>query len=132
MVYKVHLYTPSDKTLTVLARHIQKELLPTLDHDEGNLALIVAASLPLTTVEDAVKSVLVRNNYGVEAPLGVRLPAALYVWRWEVGSDHMDWLPKNSRERAEARLAERVKVSQLCWLESHVFKFTFLSRQEQI
>lgn len=97
----------------MLAKHIQQELLPTLDDDAGKLKADVVGSLPLTTVEDAIKSVLIRNNYGLEAPLGVRLPAALCVWRWEVGSDHIDWLPKNSREKAEARLAERVKVGQL-------------------
>jgi len=93
----------------MLAKHIHHELLPTLD-DEERPASVIAAALPLTAVEDAIKSVLVRNNYGLEAPLGVRLPAALSVWRWEVRSEYLDWLPKNSREKAEARLTDRIQV----------------------
>ena len=93
----------------MLAKHIHHELLPTLD-DEERPASVIAAALPLTAVEDAIKSVLVRNNYGLEAPLGVRLPAALSVWRWEVRSEYLDWLPKNSREKAEARLIDRIQV----------------------
>jgi len=95
----------------VLAKHIHHELLPTLDEDdEENSAVITAAALPINAVEDAIKSVLTRNNYGLDAPLGVKLPAAVCVWRWEVRNEHTEWLPKNSREKAEARRAERVTV----------------------
>jgi len=93
----------------MLAKHIHHELLSTLDDEEKSASAITAA-LPLTVVEEAIKSVLIRNNYGLEAPLGVKLPAALSVWRWEVRSEYLDWLPKNSREKAEARLAERTQV----------------------
>lgn len=103
----------SDKTLTILTKHIHHELLPTLDEEDGGLVSAVASALPLTSVEEAIKAVLVRNNYGVEAPTGVKLPTALCVWRWEVRAQYMDWLPKNCREKAEARLAERIQVCYL-------------------
>jgi chromatin assembly factor 1 subunit A len=67
--------------------------------------------LPLQVVEAAIKSILSRNNYGLEAPQGnVKMPAALCVWRWEVKSQYWDWLPKAAKEKAEARLIERVQV----------------------
>ena len=99
----------SDKTLTMLARHIHHELLPTLDEDDEGFVTL-ASALPLTTVEEEIKSIATRNNYGVEVPSSVKLPAALCVWRWEVRAQYMDWLPKNCREKAEARLAERIQV----------------------
>ena len=101
----------SDKTPAMLTKHIHHELLPTLDEDE-NLVSTVASALPLSTVEEAIRAVLIRNNYGVEAPVGVRVPNALCVWRWEVRGRYMDWLPKNCREKAEIRLAERIQVRQ--------------------
>lgn len=52
-----------------------------------------------------------RNNYGLDAPPGGgKVPAALCVWRWEVKEEHHEWLPKASREKADARSAERVQV----------------------
>ena len=101
----------SDKTPAMLTKHIHHELLPTLDEDE-NLVSTVALALPLSTVEEAIRAVLIRNNYGVEAPVGVKVPNALCVWRWEVRAQYMDWLPKNCREKAETRLAERIQVRQ--------------------
>ena len=38
----------------------------------------------LSLVENAIKAVLMRNTYGLHAPLGVKIPAAVGVWRWEV------------------------------------------------
>jgi hypothetical protein len=74
----------------------------------------VSASLPLSVVEAAVKSILIRKNYGLDAPLGGgKLPTALCVWRWEVKEEHRDWLPKAVREKADGRLAERIQVSML-------------------
>jgi len=74
----------------------------------------VSASLPLSVVEAAVKSILSRNNYGLDAPLGGgKLPSSLCVWRWEVKEEHRDWLPKAAREKADGRLAERIRVSIL-------------------
>jgi chromatin assembly factor 1 subunit A len=101
----------SDKTLAMLTKHIHHELLPTLDEEDESLVSAVALALPLSTVEEAIKAVLTRNNYGVEAPSGVKIPAGLCVWRWEVQAQHMDWLPKNCREKAEARLVDRIQVS---------------------
>lgn len=104
----------SDKTLAMLSKHIHHELLPTLDdEDDRALATSTAAALPLSLVENVIDEVLVRKNYGLEAPLGVRLPAAVSVWRWEVRNEYWDWLPKNSREKAESRQAERSQVSFL-------------------
>lgn len=108
----VQIYT-SDKTLIMLAKHIRLELLPTQDEDDDfiNSGTDVTASLPLSLIEVAIKSVLSRNNYGLDAlPGGGKLPAALCIWRWEVKEEYHDWLPKASRERADARLAERVQV----------------------
>lgn len=103
----------SDKSLTQLSKHIHQALLPTLDEDDNNkdTSSLTHAALPLTLVENAIKAVLIRNNYGLDAPLGVRIPAAVCVWRWEVRSEHLDWLPRNSREKAEARQADRIQVS---------------------
>ena len=98
----------------MLSKHIHHELLPTLDdEDDKALATSTAAALPLSLVEKVIDEVLVRKNYGLEAPLGVRLPAAVSVWRWEVRNEYWDWLPKNSREKAESRQAERSQVSFL-------------------
>lgn len=106
----------SDKTITVLAKHIRNELLPAQDEDEDNInsgRADVSASLPLSTVEAAIKSILCRINYGLEAPHGGKLPASLCVWRWEVKEEHRGWLPKAAREKADGRLAERVQVGTI-------------------
>lgn len=102
----------SDKTLPQLSKHIHQELLPALDEDDDNVdTSSTHAALPLTVVENAIKTILIRNNYGLDAPLGVKIPAAVCVWRWEVRSEHLDWLPRNSREKAESRLTDRIRVS---------------------
>jgi chromatin assembly factor 1 subunit A len=101
----------SDKTLPALTKHIHQELLPTIDEDEdADIASATTAALPPSLVEKAIEDVLVRNNYGIDAPLGVKLPAAVCVWRWETRSQHMAWLPKNSREKAETRHTERLQA----------------------
>ncbi|KAF8911145.1 hypothetical protein CPB84DRAFT_1812600 [Gymnopilus junonius] len=90
----------SEKTLTALGKHIHHELLPTVDDDEDkDIASATSDALPLNLVENAIQEILVRNNYGIDLPLGVKAPAATSVWRWEVRTDHLDWLPKNSREK---------------------------------
>jgi len=107
----------SDKSLAVLSKNIHQELLPALeDEDEDSPDSAPAAALPLSTVEDAIKSVLVRTNYGLDAPIGIRLPAAVCVWRWEVRPELGGWLPKNAKEKAETRQVERMQVgvSQHC------------------
>ena len=95
-----------------MSKHIHQELLPTFDEDDDKTTTsLTLAALPLTLVENAIRAVLIRNNYGLDAPLGVKIPAAVCVWRWEVRSEHLDWLPRNSREKAESRQADRVQVS---------------------
>lgn len=90
-------------------------MIPAQDEDDDandGASADVSASLPQSTVESAVKSVLERNNYGIDAPSGVgKLPAGLCIWRWEVKEEYRDWLPKAAREKADSRLAERVEVS---------------------
>ena len=89
-------------------------MLPTLDEDDNkDTSSLTHAALPLALVKNAIKAVLIRNNYGLDAPLGVKIPAAVSVWRWEVKSEHVDWLPKNSKERAESRRGDRIAVSQI-------------------
>ena len=103
----------SDKTAAVLAKHIRSELLPAQDEDDDDIncgSANVSASLPLPVLEAAIKSVLSRNNYGLDAPPGGKLPATLCVWRWEVKEEHRGWLPKGVRDKADGRLAERIQV----------------------
>ncbi|PPQ75499.1 hypothetical protein CVT24_013356, partial [Panaeolus cyanescens] len=101
----------SDKTLTSLSKYIHQELLPTVDEDDDSGAAIATqAALPVATVENAIKAVLVRNNYGIDLPLGVKHPPAICIWRWEVQDQYKFWLPKNSQEKAEARQIERAQA----------------------
>ncbi|KAJ3508632.1 hypothetical protein NLJ89_g5647 [Agrocybe chaxingu] len=102
----------SDKTLSALSKHIHQELLPTIDDEDESSASTISGALPINIVENAIKNILTRNNYGLDAPLGVKLPAAVCVWRWEVRSENWAWLPKNSREKAEARHAERIQAKE--------------------
>ena len=106
----------SDKSITVLAKHIQHELLPTQDVDENTgISAASLSALPLQVVEAAIKSIMNRNNYGLDViPGGGKVPTAMCIWRWEVKDQHIDWLPKNSREKAEVRVAERIQVGFLC------------------
>ena len=103
----------SDRSLAQLSKHIHQELLPTLDEEDDNVdtSSLTHAALPLSLVENAIKAVLIRNNYGLDAPSGVKIPAAACVWRWEVRNEHLDWLPRNSKEKAEARQTDRIQVS---------------------
>jgi chromatin assembly factor 1 subunit A len=114
VVFSINVVLFSDKTATVLAKHIRSELLPARDEDDDDInsgSANVSASLPLPVIEAAIKSVLSRNNYGLDAPpSGGKLPAALCVWRWEVKEEHRGWLPKGAREKADGRLAERIQV----------------------
>jgi chromatin assembly factor 1 subunit A len=96
--------------LTALAKHIRQELLPVQDEDDEDKAKKANDSLPQAVVEAAINSLLDRNNYGLDAPSGSKLPASLTVWRWEVKDQYKDWLPKSARERAETRLEERKQV----------------------
>ena len=113
--------TFSDKTITTLSKHIQQELAPD-DDDIDNLASI----LPLSAIEDVVKVLATRVNYGIESPLA-RTPAALCVWRWELKQEYLGFLPKVSREKVDARLADRIQVS-LC--KSIIHQLTPVSVQE--
>ena len=100
----------SDKTLQALSKHIQHELLPAVDEDDddnGN----VAAMLPIDVVEDAVKCVAGRVNYGLDVQAeGCKAPAAWTIWRWEVPDEFWEWLPKAAREKADNRFKERQQV----------------------
>lgn len=53
---------------------------------------------------------MVRTNYGLDAPLGYKLPSIVCAWRWEVRDAYRDWLPRSAKEKAETRIAERVQV----------------------
>lgn len=102
----------SDKTLGALAKHIHHELLPTQDEDEEIQKVSSAnVALPLKVVESAIKLILSRNNYGLDFG-NAKPPAAVSVWRWEVKDKYREWLPKTGREKAEARLAERVRAKE--------------------
>ncbi|PBK96692.1 hypothetical protein ARMGADRAFT_988685 [Armillaria gallica] len=98
----------SDKSLQVLAKHIKQELLPVQDDDDRD----VSALLPVTAVEAVIKSTMNRNNYGLDALPGVKLPSSSCVWRWETKEQYKDWLPKAVREKTEARIAERVEAKK--------------------
>ncbi|KAJ7752021.1 chromatin assembly factor 1 subunit A-domain-containing protein [Mycena metata] len=78
----------SDKTLSALSKHILQELLPVQDEDDEQ-------NMPPPLTLPVVES--------------VKAPAAVCVWRWEAKPAHLDWLPKNAREKAENRIAERAK-----------------------
>ncbi|KAF8136408.1 chromatin assembly factor 1 subunit A-domain-containing protein [Boletus edulis] len=107
----VKLAQESDKGIVPLARQIRSNLLPGSGEVEEAHRLNLESHLPLSVVEHAIKTVMTRVNYGLDAPLGQRLPAAVCVWRWEVQDTHKDWLPKSARENVEARLAERIQAS---------------------
>ncbi|KAI0721577.1 hypothetical protein C8T65DRAFT_799984 [Cerioporus squamosus] len=97
----------SDKTLQALSKHIQQELSPAVDEDEEEDCK-TPTILPLETVEEAIKSVAKRVNYGLEnTGEGGKVPAAWLIWRWEVSDNCRDWLPKAAREKADNRSRER-------------------------
>lgn len=102
----------SDKTLAALSKYIRLELLPTQDDQEGwkNESSPALIALPISAIEAVLKAVMQRNNYGLDCNDGGKVPAALCVWRWEVKEQFWDWLPKNGREKAESRQAERIQV----------------------
>ncbi|KAH9484042.1 Chromatin assembly factor 1 subunit A [Psilocybe cubensis] len=99
----------SDKTLNALAKYVHQELLPAA-HDA--VAPATSAVLPVHLIECAIQEIMTRNNYGIDVPLGVKPPAAICVWRWEVKPDHISWLPKNSIGKAELRQAERIQAKE--------------------
>jgi len=96
----------SDKTIATLSKHIQHELAP----DDGEDINCPVSILPLSAIEDVVKILATRVNYGIDSPL-TKIPAALCVWRWELKQEYLGFLPKVSRDKVEARLADRVQVS---------------------
>lgn len=89
--------------------------MPAQDEDEECHSSSLLAALPLNAVEAAIKSVVQRNNYGLDGIGGTKAPAAVCVWRWEVKEQYRDWLPKNAREKAQVRAAERVQVGQVIY-----------------
>jgi chromatin assembly factor 1 subunit A len=96
----------SDKTIAALSKHIQQELAPD-DEDDINCP---ASILPLSIIEDVVKLLATRINYGIESSL-TKTPAALCVWRWELKQEYLGFLPKVSREKVDARRVDRLQVS---------------------
>lgn len=101
---------PSDKGIVPLARQIRSILLPGPGEVEDAHRLSLESSLTLAAVEDAIKMTMTRINYGLDGPLGQKIPAAVCVWRWEVQNTCRDWLPKSARDSADARLAQRTQV----------------------
>ncbi|OBZ75701.1 hypothetical protein A0H81_04511 [Grifola frondosa] len=99
----------SDKTLPALSKHIQHELLPEQDDDDDDAASkVLALALPYDVVEQAIKSIASRNNYGLQSlPGGAKVPTGLHIWKWEVVEQLRDWLPKTAREKIENRITER-------------------------
>ncbi|KAH8983583.1 hypothetical protein EDB86DRAFT_3050268 [Lactarius hatsudake] len=97
----------SDKTIAALSKHIQQELTPD-DDDDTDCSVPV---LPLGAIEDVVKLLANRVNYGIECPL-TKTPAALCVWRWELNQEYLSFLPKVSREKVDARLADRIQYKK--------------------
>jgi chromatin assembly factor 1 subunit A len=96
----------SDKTIAVLSKHIQQELAPD-DEDDIDCS---ASILPLSVIEDVVKLLASRINYGIESSL-TKTPAALCVWRWELKQEYLGFLPKVSWEKVDARRVDRIQVS---------------------
>ncbi|KAI0747928.1 chromatin assembly factor 1 subunit A-domain-containing protein [Daedaleopsis nitida] len=102
----------SDKTLQALSKHVQQQLLPEVDEYEDDNSDI-RAMLPLDTVENAIKSVAKRVNYGLDSTgEGGKVPASWLVWRWELSDVCRDWLPKTAKEKADNRLRERQQAKQ--------------------
>ncbi|TFK64073.1 hypothetical protein BDN72DRAFT_286329 [Pluteus cervinus] len=120
----------SDKILTALTKYIHHELMPTQDDDEQDDGNSPAATmLPFSIVETAIKEVVTRNNYGLDGIDGTKPPAVVCVWRWEVPMGQYDWLPKNSRQKAESRLTERIQAKKTL---AAVFQALSPSEQEAI
>jgi chromatin assembly factor 1 subunit A len=84
---------------------MQQELAP----DDGDDVDCSVSILPLSVIEDVVKMLATRVNYGIESAL-TKTPAALCVWRWELKQEYLSFLPRVSREKVEARLADRIQV----------------------
>ena len=80
------------------------------DEEDAEKTEKANAMLTQSVVEAAINLILDRHNYGIDAPLGVKVPASAAVWRWEVKDSFKDWLPKSGREKAEIRLEERKAV----------------------
>ncbi|KAI9455565.1 hypothetical protein BJY52DRAFT_1224586 [Lactarius psammicola] len=85
----------------------KQELAPDDDDDTDCSASI----LPLSAIENVVKRLATRVNYGIESPLA-KTPAALCVWRWELNQEYLPFLPKVSREKVDARLADRIQYKK--------------------
>ena len=101
----------SDKGLQALSRHIQHELLPAQDEDDEEACKEVCDALPLDIIENSVKSMASRKNYGLESSVvGGKVPASWQVWRWEVKEEFREWLPKTAQEKVQTRFLERQQV----------------------
>ncbi|KAF4576838.1 hypothetical protein EYR36_004818 [Pleurotus pulmonarius] len=113
----------SDKAIAALARYISKEISPAQDDDDGSPE---ATMVPVPIIESAIKSTLVRVNYGLDGLPGSKPPSTVCAWRWEVKDEFKDWLPKTMLEKAESRKADRIQAK-----ESLLAAFEALSLDEQ-
>lgn len=105
----------SEKTITTLSKHIQQELNP----DDGEDIECSASILPLSVIEDVVKLLADRVNYGIESSL-TKTPATLCVWRWELKQEYLGFLPRVSREKVDARRADRNQVSRRSYIPHYL------------
>ncbi|KAI0035984.1 hypothetical protein K488DRAFT_82595 [Vararia minispora EC-137] len=100
----------SDKTSAALAKHIQQVLTPDNDEDADESP---TPALSLDAVETCIRSIARRKNYGIDVANYPRAPpAAVCVWRWELSPLNLDWVPKASRDKVSARLAERIQAKK--------------------
>ncbi|KAJ8699806.1 hypothetical protein PTI98_002891 [Pleurotus ostreatus] len=99
----------SDKAIGALARYISKEISPAQDDDDGSPQ---ATMVPAPIIEAAIKSTLVRVNYGLDGSPDAKLPSTACAWRWEVKDEFKDWLPKTMQEKAESRKADRIQAKE--------------------
>lgn len=93
----------SDKPLSTLTKSLLSLLFPP---NSASRALSDIAVLT-QAVEDAIKNVAERVNYGISSELQ-KPPPSCTVWRWEVKD--FGWLPESIRETALTRLTERKQV----------------------
>ncbi|GJJ12192.1 hypothetical protein Clacol_006433 [Clathrus columnatus] len=95
----------SDKTLAALTKSLLTLLFPTA----SSLSSPPEASIRTQAVEEAIKNVADRVNYGVTSEQE-NLPPSCAVWRWEV-KDYR-WLPEVIQVSASTRLAERKQAQK--------------------
>lgn len=93
----------SDKSLPTLTKSLLSLLFPpnSTSRTLSDIAVLTQA------VEEAIKNVAERVNYGISSELQ-KPPPSCAVWRWE--ANDFGWLPESIRETALTRLTERQQV----------------------